>query len=361
MKKIMSLFLIIVMIFSMVTISAYAEDDIKVYVYGKQLLSDVAPQIVNDRTMVPMRAIFEALECTVDWDQDTLTSTATAADSKVISLTMGSSIMKVNNKNVVLDSAPFISNDRTLVPVRAISESLDCEVSWDGDTKTVGIVKKLIPTSNVTYDGPSDGYPRILITGNSILRHGPSTSLGWNGNYGMAASSENNDFAHLIMQKVREIHPNAVFCLVQAAQWERGYNDEGIFKNYETAPDFRPDVVIYRLGENVKSEYIAENDLLPAIHAYLRFLTSKSEDVKYVFTTNFWKNETVDNATRAAAAKYGTEAIEIGHLGESDTYKATGLFTHSGVASHPGDEGMKAIADAIWTKLEGIVKAMPTK
>ena len=358
MKKFIILLLVAVMSLTVLAMTANAEDDIKVFVYGKQLTFDVAPQTLNFRTMVPMRAIFENLGCKVDWDEASLTAKATSSDSTVVEITIGSSIMKVNGKNVVLDAAPYQSNDRTLVPVRAISESLNCEVGWDEDTKTVTVVKKLIPTTNVTYDGPSNGYPRILITGNSITRHAPSASLGWNGNYGMAASSESNDFVHILISKVREIHPNAVFCIVQAAQWERGYNDDGIYNNYATAPDFRPDVVIYRLGENVKDEYLAENDLLPAINGYLRFLTAQSDDVKYVFTTNFWKDDAVDSATRAAAAAKGVEAIEIGHLGADDMYKAKGLFSHSGVANHPGDAGMQAIADAIWTQLEGIVKDM---
>ncbi|MBQ8526413.1 MAG: copper amine oxidase N-terminal domain-containing protein [Clostridia bacterium] len=363
MKKIVTLFMVVVLMLSVMVFTAYAEDEIKVFVENSRLEFDVAPETTPSfRTMVPMRAIFEALGCTVSWDEASLTAKGVTSESKkTVELTIGSSIMKVNGANVVLDAAPYQTKDRTLVPVRAISESLDCEVHWDEDTQTVSIFKKLIPTGNVTYDGSANGYPRILITGNSITRHAPSTSLGWNGNYGMAASSESNDFVHILIKKVREIHPNAVFCIVQAAQWERGYNDEGIYNNYATAPDFRPDVVIYRLGENVKDEYLAQNDLLPAINSYLRFLTSKSEDVKYVFTTNFWKDEAVDNATRAAAQAKGVEAIEIGHLGDDDMYKAKGLFSHSGVANHPGDAGMQAIADAIWTQLEGIVRAIPAK
>ena len=363
MKKTLILLLTAVIVLCAAAVTCCAEDNIKVFVENKQVEFDVQPETTKSfRTMVPMRAIFEALECKVDWDEATLTAKGTTKDAKkTVELTMGSSIMKVNGANIVLDAAPYQSKDRTLVPVRAISESLDCEVHWNEETKVIEIFKKLVSSGNVTYDGNANGYPRILITGNSILKHGPNTSLGWNGNYGMAASSENNDFAHLIMQKVREIHPNAVFCLVQAAQWERGFDDEGILDKYAPAPDFRPDVVIYRLGENVTEDYLAQHELLPAINSYLRFLTSKCDDVKYVFTTNFWKNEAVDNATRAAAQAKGVEAIEIGHLGSDDIYKAKGLFSHSGVANHPGDKGMEAIADAIWTQLEGIVRAIPAK
>ena len=363
MKKIIALLAAFVTIMSLMAFSCSAEGEIKVFVEGEQLSFDVAPETTPTfRTMVPMRAIFEALGCSVDWDEASLTATAKTADSKkTVAVTMGSSIMKVNGDNIVLDAAPYQSKDRTLVPVRAISEALDCEVHWTEETQTVDIYKKLVSTGNVTYDGYANGYPRILITGNSITRHAPNTSLGWNGNYGMAASSENNDFVHILIRKVREIHPNAVFCIVQAAQWERGYNDEGIFDNYSVAPDFRPDVVVYRLGENVTAEYLANNELLPAINSYLRFLTSKSNDVKYVFTTNFWKNDAVDTATRAAAEQKGVQAVELGHLGADDIYKAKDKFSHSGVGNHPGDLGMEAIAEAIWTQLEGIVRAIPAK
>ena len=54
-------------------------------------------------------------------------------------LEIGSNEMTVNDKKVSLDTAPVITDDRTLVPLRAVSEALDCNVDWNGDTKTVTI------------------------------------------------------------------------------------------------------------------------------------------------------------------------------------------------------------------------------
>lgn len=94
--------------------------------------------IKDDRTMVPMRKIFEKLGATVDWDEATQTVTAKKG-SKTISLKIGSNVLKINGKDVELDVPAFIENDRTLVPVRAISEGLGATVDWNGETQTVTI------------------------------------------------------------------------------------------------------------------------------------------------------------------------------------------------------------------------------
>ncbi len=355
MKNITLFIVVVAMIVSLFTVTAFAADGISVYVLGEKVAFDVQPEIINNRTMVPMRAIFEALGCTVEWDDANKTAVATK-DKTAIKLTQGSNVLTVNGNNELLDAAPYIKDERILIPVRAISESMEYEVRWDGATRTVTVLKKLVDTANVTFDGAIDGSPRIMIVGNSITRHAPSSSIGWSGNYGMAASSIENDFVHILIKRVRETHPNAVFCVVQAAGWERGYANDDIFNGYSAAPDFAPDVVIYRLGENVTSDYFAANEMEPALHSFLRYLTQRSNDAEYIFTTNFWVNENVDNVTRNVAKIYGKTAIELGMYGADDQYKAKGLFEHSGVANHPGDKGMLAIADAIWPELEATIK-----
>ncbi len=355
MKKLSFLLAIAIIATSLFTISAFSADDISVYVLGEKVSFDVPPEITNSRTMVPMRAIFESLGCTVKWDDATKTAIATK-DNTTINLTQGSNVLKVNGNSKTLDAAPYIKNSRILVPVRAISESLDCEVRWDGTKRTVTVLKKLIDTTNVTFDGPIDGSPRIMIVGNSITRHAPNPSIGWNGDYGMAASSKDNDYVHILMKKVRATHPNAVFCIVQAAGWERTYASANVFNEYSAAPDFVPDAVIYRLGENVKDDYFAANDMESAIHSFLRYLTQRNRNAEYIFTTNFWADEEVDNVTRTVARAYGKTAIELGAYGADDQYKAIGSFENSGVANHPGDKGMLAIADAIWPELEAAIK-----
>ena len=90
---------------------------------------------------MPLRFIFEALGADVDWDNDTQTVTAVRQDT-VITLTIGSNLLFVNGKAVELDVPAKLVSDRTLVPVRAVSESFACEVDWINETKTVVILQQ---------------------------------------------------------------------------------------------------------------------------------------------------------------------------------------------------------------------------
>lgn len=112
---------------------------IKILLNGEEISFDAAPQILNDTTFVPARAIFEALGLEVGWDSNT--STVTAGNGSVaLSFTIGSTTAYRNGSAVSLAAAPIISSeDRTLVPVRFIAESLGLTVTWDASTKTVSI------------------------------------------------------------------------------------------------------------------------------------------------------------------------------------------------------------------------------
>ena len=138
MKKIISIILALTAVMSGCT--TLAEEKIKVTLDGQAMDFDVAPIIQNDRVLVPMRAIFEELHCSVDYtDIDGKQIITAKNDGNTISLEIGSNEMTVNGEKVSLDTAPIITDDRTLVPLRAVSEALDCSVDRNGDTKTVTI------------------------------------------------------------------------------------------------------------------------------------------------------------------------------------------------------------------------------
>ncbi len=118
-----------------------AEEKIKVYVNGRRILFDAEPMLVNSRTMVPVRAIFEALGATVTWDNNTRTAIGVLGDTTV-KITIDQAYLLKNDEMVNLDSPALLSSGRTYVPVRAIAESYDCKVEWDNDTKTVNITGK---------------------------------------------------------------------------------------------------------------------------------------------------------------------------------------------------------------------------
>ena len=119
-----------------VTTPSNTNSGITVTLNGKALQFDVQPQLINSRTMVPLRAIFEALGATVNCNDDTQTVTS-SKDNTSISLTINSSTMYVNGSSITLDSPACIIDGRTLVPVRAISEAYGVNVEWQQATQTV--------------------------------------------------------------------------------------------------------------------------------------------------------------------------------------------------------------------------------
>ena len=109
---------------------------ISVVLNGSEVQFDQSPVIENSRTMVPFRAIFEALGASIEWDETTKTVTA-QKDGTVITLTIDSDYAYQNGEAVELDAPAKIIGDRTLVPVRFVAESLGLSVGWDETTRTV--------------------------------------------------------------------------------------------------------------------------------------------------------------------------------------------------------------------------------
>lgn len=128
---------------------------ITVILNGNKLTFSENPYIENGTTMVPMRAIFEVLGASVDYDTETKAITATKG-STVIKLFANSNTATVNGKEVTLTSPVANKNGTTMVPLRLVSEALGAEVSWDAETKVVTInldkevIDKMVFSSNDT-------------------------------------------------------------------------------------------------------------------------------------------------------------------------------------------------------------------
>ncbi|MDD6563995.1 MAG: carbohydrate-binding domain-containing protein [Clostridiales bacterium] len=150
-KKVLSLFLSAAVIVTMLTgsMSAFADDDITVTLDGQAIEFDVQPQIIDGRTMVPLRRIFEEIGAVVKWNGETQTVSA-RKNSKTISMVINSSDMQIDKgdtdnegnpvyETVTLDVPSQIIDGRTLVPARAISEAFGLNVDWDDTNKNVTI------------------------------------------------------------------------------------------------------------------------------------------------------------------------------------------------------------------------------
>ncbi len=111
---------------------------ISVRLNGKKIYFDQSPVIDSDRTLVPVRAIFEALGATVHWNGETRTVTA-EKDGKVVSLVIDDVNAVIDGNHEVLDVPAKIIGGRTMVPVRFIAQSFGAVVDWDGANRTVVI------------------------------------------------------------------------------------------------------------------------------------------------------------------------------------------------------------------------------
>ncbi len=118
--------------------------DIAVNLNGEWMQFDVDPVLMNDRTMVPFRAIFEALGCTVSWDDATQTAIG-VRNGVEIELPIGFTRATVGGNGQVLDQPAVLKDGRTLVPLRFVSEALGAKVKWTDETQTVSILATVPP------------------------------------------------------------------------------------------------------------------------------------------------------------------------------------------------------------------------
>jgi len=113
---------------------------IAIWLDGKSLKLDVAPEVKNERTMVPIRAVAEALGADVEWVQDKQQVVMTRA-GVTVTMTLDSTAASIDDKTVEMDVAPYATNGRTLIPARYVAEFFGQKVDWDGPSRRVLITE----------------------------------------------------------------------------------------------------------------------------------------------------------------------------------------------------------------------------
>ena len=143
MKKVISLLMAITMAVSMliVPINVSAAEYVSVYMDDKEIsfpTTDARPQIIDSRTYVPVRKTCDELGLTLDWNSKTETLTFTR-ENMTIAHTMRSKVIYVNGKAVQFDTPSINKNNRILMPIRMLAESIGAKVEWDNDKRSVFI------------------------------------------------------------------------------------------------------------------------------------------------------------------------------------------------------------------------------
>ena len=206
---------------------------------------------------------------------------------------------------------------------------------------------------------------RVLFLGNSITLHGPKPDIGWTGNWGMAASAEEKDYVHLLTADIAKAAGAQPRTMVRnIADFERGYDGFDIAAGVKAELDFGADIVVVAIGENVP-EPATEDARAKFAAAFARLLAAlKQHGQPAIFVrSSFWPDAVKDGIMRKACADAGAAFVDIAALGRDAANAASSerKIGHAGVAGHPGDRGMRAIADAIFAALQTRAATIPSK
>ena len=139
MKKILKLLFTTFVFITIVTSPAYAQD-ITLKLNGNILNPSVAPVIENGSTLVPLRIISENMGASVVWNGEERSITIEKEDTSIYLILEQSDVI-VNGETKSLSVAPKIINGSTMVPIRFVSQNLDCSVNWDGANRVVSIIE----------------------------------------------------------------------------------------------------------------------------------------------------------------------------------------------------------------------------
>ena len=192
---------------------------------------------------------------------------------------------------------------------------------------------------------------KILFVGNSITSHGPKADIDWHGNWGMAATSPDKDYVHLVTKALASKQGATPTIMVKnVADFERNHVGYDIAGKFADATAFKADLIILCIGENVPALKTpeAQAKYQERVTELLKTLKS-SPKATVIVRSSFWANAAKDSAMRQACEAVGGTFVDISALAKDERNYARSErpYKHAGVANHPGDRGMAAIAEEI--------------
>lgn len=177
---------------------------------------------------------------------------------------------------------------------------------------------------------------KVVILGNSIVRAVPQPAIGWLGDWGMAASEKEKDFVHLLIRHIHSRDSSVMVKFKNIADFENAY---GSF-DLATIDSLRnADLIIMRIGENVRQDLPQPDVFLFAYDRLLHHLDGSGKAVKLI-TDGFWNHTRVNKTIRDYALQKGLPLVSITDMSAQKQ--------NVGFIGHPTDAGMRIIEERIW-------------
>ncbi len=230
-------------------------------------------------------------------------------------------------------------------------------------SKKYFVLKELFKAYNVKssivysekIDNKKAQTKNILFIGNSITYH-PIASY-WFTSCGMAASSKNNDFVHLLVKKFENDY-NVNYTVAGVSEWERLAHDRDEFlPMIDDVMKIKNDYIVVQLGENATDFSTLKNDFVSLIN----YIKKKNPSAKIVVVGNFKFNNDIEHKKCKvdACKKTNVPYIDVSDIDNDEYYLGAGkkilgddnkyhLIDHAGVMVHPNDKAMKVYADRIY-------------
>ena len=120
------------------------------------------------------------------------------------------------------------------------------------------------------------------------------------------------------------------------------------------AREFKPDIIITRLSENIPMEYLEHDSLVASMNEFHKYLSGNNEQMKLIVTSNVFDNDIKDKALEEYTKKFNAEYVYLNDYKRNEENFAS-EYEHEGVRIHPGDKGMQFIAERIITALDKVL------
>ena len=224
-------------------------------------------------------------------------------------------------------------------------------------TKTnVNVKPASIPLTTEKIFNNKPQTKNILIIGNSISIHGICEY--WWGNWGMAASSKEKDYAHILANKISKDN-NVNLAITNYALWEVNSHDRSEFLDLlKPILEYKYDYIIIQLGENITKD---TKTLVSDFSSLVNYISNNNKKSKIVVIGNFWKNKKIDKIKIDISNRYKLSYVDLKEIQNKKYQAGIGykvcdnnsehFVEHDGVAKHPNDLAMQYIADKIYEKI----------
>jgi len=188
---------------------------------------------------------------------------------------------------------------------------------------------------------------KILVMGNSLTNHKPSPGLGWHGDWGMAATAREKDYAHLLHARFCRAQPDPKPKLIVESLNARDLPSK--IEQFERLAAHNADLIIIQIGDNLPEDKASPETLSRPYEQLLATLRRGRDPL--IYGVSVWGVGQKRNRLMAQTCeRHGAGFVYINHLSQNRKNMAVseGHFTHAGVNWHPGDRGMRAIAQTLW-------------